>query len=378
MSGSGSEDRVEGNGQAPAGERPQDIERVLQSFGVEQGFVYRPFSDPAFQPPDGPPAIAPPSSHEEEGPAETEDPYDWQGDSEPGENEPAEEPEMRDGPEEPEEPEEHDEGEDGPEDVTAEETPEHGDHALPAIGTDVPPEPAHDDRPPAPAIAHEAPPPPAVEEPALPPPEAAVAPEPPALPEPEPHETQASPLPAIESPPVEAHEPAPAPPVEEPVPTPALQPARRNAKVDRWPRALPPYKEPMSSPQKHALELPLSFPEETGEEDWMPVPKARHQRGERPRPASRSLVFSLNRPPDERRLFSSVPVRVSRPQHSKVKSMTKSNSNPNSETVSTPSADGSPTMSEMFMILGGRATERLTPKSTLRDALLRRREEEES
>ncbi|MFT9375152.1 hypothetical protein [Komagataeibacter saccharivorans] len=35
-------------------------------------------------------------------------------------------------------------------------------------------------------------------------------------------------------------------------------------------------------------------------------------------------------------------------------------------------------MSEMFMILGGRATERLTPKSTLRDALLRRREEEES
>ena len=376
MSGSGSEDRVEGNGQAPAGERPQDIERVLQSFGVEQGFVYRPFSDPAFQPPDGPPAIAPPSSHEEEGPAETEDPYDWQGDSEPGENEPAEEPEMRDGPEEPEE---HDEGEDGPEDVTAEETPEHGDHALPAIGTDVPPEPAHDDHPPAPAIAHEAPPPPpAVEEPALPPPEAAVAPEPPALPEPEPHETQAPPLPAIESPPVEAHEPAPAPPMEEPAPTPALQPARRNAKVDRWPRALPPYKEPMSSPQKHALELPLSFPEETGEEDWMPVPKARHQRGERPRPASRSLVFSLNRPPDERRLFSSVPVRVSRPQHSKVKSMTKSNSNPNSETVSTPSADGSPTMSEMFMILGGRATERLTPKSTLRDALLRRREEEES
>ena len=376
MSGSGSEDRVEGNGQAPAGERPQDIERVLQSFGVEQGFVYRPFSDPAFQPPDGPPAIAPPSSHEEEGPAETEDPYDWQGDSEPGENEPAEEPEMRDGPEEPEE---HDEGEDGPEDVTAEETPEHGDHALPAIGTDVPPEPAHDDQPPAPAIAHEAPPPPpAVEEPALPPPEAAVAPEPPALSEPEPHETQAPPLPAIESPPVEAHEPAPAPPVEEPAPTPALQPARRNAKVDRWPRALPPYKEPMSSPQKHALELPLSFPEETGEEDWMPVPKARHQRGERPRPASRSLVFSLNRPPDERRLFSSVPVRVSRPQHSKVKSMTKSNSNPNSETVSTPSADGSPTMSEMFMILGGRATERLTPKSTLRDALLRRREEEES
>lgn len=376
MSGSGSEDRVEGNGQAPAGERPQDIERVLQSFGVEQGFVYRPFSDPAFQPPDGPPAIAPPSSHEEEGPAETEDPYDWQGDSEPGENEPAEEPEMRDGPEEPEE---HDEGEDGPEDVTAEETPEHGDHALPAIGTDVPPEPAHDDHPPAPAIAHEAPPPPpAVEEPALPPPEAAVPPESPALPEPEPHETQVPPLPAIESPPVEAHEPAPAPPVEEPVPTPALQPARRNAKVDRWPRALPPYKEPMSSPQKHALELPLSFPEETGEEDWMPVPKARHQRGERPRPASRSLVFSLNRPPDERRLFSSVPVRVSRPQHSKVKSMTKSNSNPNSETVSTPSADGSPTMSEMFMILGGRATERLTPKSTLRDALLRRREEEES
>jgi len=376
VSGSGSEDRVEGNGQAPAGERPQDIERVLQSFGVEQGFVYRPFSDPAFQPPDGPPAIAPPSTHEEEGPAETEDPYDWQGDSEQGENEPAEEPEMRDGPEEPEE---HDEGEDGPEDVTAEETPEHGDHALPAIGTDVPPEPAHDDHPPAPAIAHEAPPPPpAVEEPALPPPEAAVPPESPALPEPEPHETQAPPLPAIESPPVEAHEPAPAPPVEEPAPTPALQPARRNAKVDRWPRALPPYKEPMSSPQKHALELPLSFPEETGEEDWMPVPKARHQRGERPRPASRSLVFSLNRPPDERRLFSSVPVRVSRPQHSKVKSMTKSNSNPNSETVSTPSADGSPTMSEMFMILGGRATERLTPKSTLRDALLRRREEEES
>ena len=367
MSGSGSEDRVEGNGQAPAGERPQDIERVLQSFGVEQGFVYRPFSAPAFQPPDGPPAIAPPSRHEEEGPAETEDPYDWQGDSEPGENEPAEEPEMRDGPEEPEE---HDEGEDGPEDVTAEETPEHRDHALPAIGTDVPSEPAHDGHPPAPAVAHEAPPPPAVEEPALPPPEAAVAlepPEPPAVSEPEPHETQASPLPAIES-----------PPVEEPAPTPALQPARRNAKVDRWPRALPPYKEPMSSPQKHALELPLSFPEETGEEDWMPVPKARHQRGERPRPASRSLVFSLNRPPDERRLFSSVPVRVSRPQHSKVKSMTKSNSNPNSETVSTPSADGSPTMSEMFMILGGRATERLTPKSTLRDALLRRREEEES
>nr|WP_305069311.1 hypothetical protein [Komagataeibacter sp. FNDCR2] len=114
----------------------------------------------------------------------------------------------------------------------------------------------------------------------------------------------------------------------------------------------------------------------------MPVPKARHQRGERPRPVSRGFAFPL---PDirrqaERRLFrpAPLPVRVSRPQQTKVSTMTKSNSSPANESPLAPSTDGSPTMEEMFMILGGRATDRLTPKSTLRDALSRRKEDDES
>ncbi|RFD19770.1 hypothetical protein DY926_09650 [Komagataeibacter melaceti] len=127
--------------------------------------------------------------------------------------------------------------------------------------------------------------------------------------------------------------------------------------------------------------LPVLSQLETGE-DWVPVPKARHQRGERPRPVSRGFAFPLPdiRKQEERRLFRSapLPVRVSRPPQTKVTTMTKSNQNPVNEASLTPSADGSPTMAEMFMILGGRATDRLTPKSTLRDALLRRKEDEES
>nr|7ZZQ_Q Chain Q, BcsH fragment [Novacetimonas hansenii ATCC 23769]7ZZQ_R Chain R, BcsH fragment [Novacetimonas hansenii ATCC 23769]7ZZQ_S Chain S, BcsH fragment [Novacetimonas hansenii ATCC 23769]7ZZQ_T Chain T, BcsH fragment [Novacetimonas hansenii ATCC 23769]7ZZQ_U Chain U, BcsH fragment [Novacetimonas hansenii ATCC 23769]7ZZQ_V Chain V, BcsH fragment [Novacetimonas hansenii ATCC 23769]7ZZQ_X Chain X, BcsH fragment [Novacetimonas hansenii ATCC 23769]7ZZQ_Y Chain Y, BcsH fragment [Novacetimonas len=41
------------------------------------------------------------------------------------------------------------------------------------------------------------------------------------------------------------------------------------------------------------------------------------------------------------------------------------------------SPDGSPTMAEVFMTLGGRATELLSPRPSLREALLRRRENEE-
>ncbi|WP_051577523.1 hypothetical protein [Komagataeibacter kakiaceti] len=134
--------------------------------------------------------------------------------------------------------------------------------------------------------------------------------------------------------------------------------------------------------QSDAELLPL-LPQAEDGEDWMPVPKARHQRGERPRPVSRGFAFPL---PDihrqtERGLFRPappLPVRVSRPQQTKVSIMTKSNANPINDAPLTPSTDGSPTMEEMFMILGGRATDRLTPKSTLRDALSRRRDDDES
>ncbi|POF62692.1 hypothetical protein KMAL_17190 [Novacetimonas maltaceti] len=61
--------------------------------------------------------------------------------------------------------------------------------------------------------------------------------------------------------------------------------------------------------------------------------------------------------------------------------MTKTDTNstqasPSSNPLASP--DGSPTMTEVFMTLGGRATELLNPRPTLREALLRRRESEEA
>nr|WP_239020033.1 hypothetical protein [Novacetimonas maltaceti] len=117
-------------------------------------------------------------------------------------------------------------------------------------------------------------------------------------------------------------------------------------------------------------------------DDWSPVPKARLSPRERPRPGDLSFFFQgIRDTRAERKFFPVASTRPVRSNVSRVTSMTKTDTNstqasPSSNPLASP--DGSPTMTEVFMTLGGRATELLNPRPTLREALLRRRESEEA
>ncbi|QHC37001.1 endoglucanase [Komagataeibacter xylinus] len=112
-------------------------------------------------------------------------------------------------------------------------------------------------------------------------------------------------------------------------------------------------------------------------EDWAPVPKAQQQRGQRLTGPGFFFGAGSERAPAAR-LFQSAPVSrpVSKPV-SKVTTMTKVDKiSPNGSQAGRPApTDNSPTLTEVFMTLGGRATDRLVPKPSLRDALLRKRED---
>nr|WP_281432617.1 hypothetical protein [Novacetimonas hansenii] len=116
-------------------------------------------------------------------------------------------------------------------------------------------------------------------------------------------------------------------------------------------------------------------------DEWSPVPKARLSPRERPRPGDLSFFFQGMRDTrDEKKFFPVASTRSVRSNVSRMTSMTKTDTN--SSQASRPgspvaSPDGSPTMAEVFMTLGGRATELLSPRPSLREALLRRRENEE-
>ncbi|WP_242621677.1 endoglucanase [Komagataeibacter xylinus] len=112
-------------------------------------------------------------------------------------------------------------------------------------------------------------------------------------------------------------------------------------------------------------------------EDWAPVPKAQQQRGQRLTGPGFFFGAASERAPAAR-LFQSAPVSrsVSKPV-SKVTTMTKVDKiSPNGSQAGRPApTDNSPTLTEVFMTLGGRATDRLVPKPSLRDALSRKRED---
>ncbi|WP_276592071.1 endoglucanase [Komagataeibacter melomenusus] len=112
-------------------------------------------------------------------------------------------------------------------------------------------------------------------------------------------------------------------------------------------------------------------------DEWAPVPKARQQRGQRLTGPGFFFGTGSERAPAPR-LFQSAPVSrpVSKPV-SKVTTMTKfDKSSPNDSQAGRPApTDNSPTLTEVFMTLGGRATDRLVPKPSLRDALMRKRED---
>ncbi|PYD48941.1 hypothetical protein C3920_01985 [Novacetimonas pomaceti] len=112
-------------------------------------------------------------------------------------------------------------------------------------------------------------------------------------------------------------------------------------------------------------------------EEWSPVPKARLDPRERPRPGDLSFFFQgMRENRDEKKFFPVASTRSVRSNVSRVTSMTKTNTNPQPSNPPA-STDGSPTMTEVFLTLGGRATEFLNPRPSLRDALLRRRENSE-
>ncbi|WP_228391314.1 endoglucanase [Komagataeibacter medellinensis] len=113
-------------------------------------------------------------------------------------------------------------------------------------------------------------------------------------------------------------------------------------------------------------------------DDWAPVPKAQQRRGQRPTGPGFFFAKGNDRVVTAR-LFQ--PVAVTRPAPkpaTKVTTMTKFDKNAQNNPVGRRPApsDNSPTLTEVFMTLGGRATDRLVPKPSLRDALLRKREEE--
>ncbi|QOF94763.1 hypothetical protein IFJ82_12935 [Novacetimonas hansenii] len=351
MSASGS-DEVAGGGQAGS---PQDFQRVLRSFGVEGGqYSYRPFVDRSFDVTGVPEAV---ERHFDQA--------------------------------------EHDTA------VEEQITP------APQIAVAPPPPPVV---PEPPAIVTEtAPPPPVVVS-------APVTYEPPAADVPAEPPVQEAPVQAAPVP------PAPVPPIAEQAPPAAPDPASvpyanvAAAPVPPDPAPVTPAPqarvtgpntrmvEPFSRPQVRTVQEGVTpsrvpsrsmnaFPRTSASsiserpvdrgvaDEWSPVPKARLSPRERPRPGDLSFFFQGMRDTrDEKKFFPVASTRSVRSNVSRMTSMTKTDTN--SSQASRPgspvaSPDGSPTMAEVFMTLGGRATELLSPRPSLREALLRRRENEE-
>ncbi|WP_278536314.1 endoglucanase [Komagataeibacter oboediens] len=229
-----------------------------------------------------------------------------------------------------------------------------------------------------PPIVEEAPPPPPPPPPAPVVPEAVHVPQPPAQPAPPVMETVA---------------PEPPPPPETVVsPAPQPRPAATTPDVvqsgGRERRGLPPFVAPAapSAPPRPAPAQSAPFtveapePEVAATDEWAPVPKAQQRRGQRPTGPGFFFAKAGDRT-QMARLFQPTPVPMPRPVSkpaSKVTTMTKFDKNSWNESAGRRPAptDNSPTLTEVFMTLGGRATDRLIPKPSLREALLRKREEE--
>ncbi|GCE84730.1 endoglucanase [Komagataeibacter diospyri] len=187
---------------------------------------------------------------------------------------------------------------------------------------------------------------------------------------------------------------APPPPPPETVVRPAPRPNPVASAADvvqsggQERRGLPPFTEAPAAPvpprpapvQSAPFAVEASEPVVTATDDWAPVPKAQQRRGQRP--TGPGFFFAKAGDLTQMaRLFQSTPVPTSPPVPkpvSKVTTMTKLDKNSwNNSTGRSPApTDNSPTLTEVFMTLGGRATDRLIPKPSLREALLRKREEE--
>ncbi len=188
--------------------------------------------------------------------------------------------------------------------------------------------------------------------------------------------------------------PPPPPPPPETVVRPAPQPKPVAPAADvvqaggQERRGLPPFTEAPATPvrprpapvQSAPFTVEAPEPVVTATDDWAPVPKAQQRRGQRP--TGPGFFFAkVGDRTQMARLFQSPPVPTSPPVPkpvSKVTTMTKLDKNTWNKSAGRPSAptDNSPTLTEVFMTLGGRATDRLIPKPSLREALLRKREEE--
>ncbi|MBY4640100.1 hypothetical protein K6L44_08895 [Gluconacetobacter entanii] len=370
MSASGSDD-VAGGKRA---ESPQDFQRVLRSFGVEGGgYSYRSFVDRSFEP-----ITVPPQVEKRLDQLEYEEKVEETGDSTPDA------------------------------DVAAQSAPQPEAEPVAFAPDEVKPAPVAAEVPAEPVAPAPAAPAPVASVPAV----AAT----PAQPEP------AAPVAAVPTiapeTPVQDIVPPPVPPVAEQVPPAAPDPASvpyANMMLPAAPapvappaaqlrpdttRMVEPFSRPPVRPARTAPAASRvssfstnSFPcpsvspisgdpmDRDVVDEWSPVPKARLSPRERPRPGDLSFFFQGVRDVrEERKFFPVASTRSVRSNVSKVTSMTKTdtNSTQTSQPGSPiPSPDGSPTMTEVFMTLGGRATEMLNPRPTLREALLRRRESEE-
>ncbi|WP_244184279.1 endoglucanase [Komagataeibacter europaeus] len=191
---------------------------------------------------------------------------------------------------------------------------------------------------------------------------------------------------------------APPPPPPPPPPETVVRPAPQSKPVapaadvvqagGQERRGLPPFTEVPATPvrprpapvQSAPFTVEAPEPVVTATDDWAPVPKAQQRRGQRPTGPGFFFAKAGDRT-QMARLFQSPPVPTSPPVPkpvSKVTTMTKLDKNTWNKSAGRPSAptDNSPTLTEVFMTLGGRATDRLIPKPSLREALLRKREEE--
>ncbi|AHI24409.1 endoglucanase/beta-glucosidase, cellulose synthase subunit [Komagataeibacter xylinus E25] len=183
--------------------------------------------------------------------------------------------------------------------------------------------------------------------------------------------------------------PPPAPPPEtvvRPAPTASAPGVVQSGGQER--RGLPPFAEAPAAPvpprpapaQSAPFTVAAPEPVVTATDDWAPVPKAQQRRGQRPTGPG----FFFARAGDRTqmgRLFQPTPVPTAQPvlkPASKVTTMTKLDKNSWNKSAGRQPAptDNSPTLTEVFMTLGGRATDRLIPKPSLREALLRKREDE--
>ncbi|GAN96491.1 endoglucanase/beta-glucosidase, cellulose synthase subunit [Komagataeibacter europaeus NBRC 3261] len=186
--------------------------------------------------------------------------------------------------------------------------------------------------------------------------------------------------------------PAPPPPETVVRPTPRPNPVASASDVvqsgGQERRGLPPFTEAPAAPvpprpapaQSAPFTVEAPEPVVTATDDWAPVPKAQQLRGQRPTGPGFFFAKAGDRT-QMARLFQSPSVPTSPPVPkpvSKVTTMTKLDKNSwNNSTGRAPApTDNSPTLTEVFMTLGGRATDRLIPKPSLREALLRKREDE--